>query len=147
MGFQVSIVKVEQRRLAFKFGKKSTAGFDYCLGAIDAIVIWSEKFTCQDCTQSNCGEIKFYCGQIKKFGLNTMGSVNYAGQLMDVEIRHPGATSDYLCFEISTLKAKLDAPNFLAPGLVLFGNNAYVDAENGVVPYKNPISFAGTYQC
>ncbi len=67
-----------------------------------------------------------------------MGTVDHAGCFIDVEIKHPGATSDYLCFQTSTLKRKLDSLNFLAPGLVLFGDNAYVDSEYMVSPFKNP---------
>jgi hypothetical protein len=128
----------EQRFIAREFAKKSSAGFDCCVGAIDGILIWIEKPTIQDCEIANCGETKFYCGRKKKFGLNMMGTVDHVGRFIDVEIRHPGATSDYLCFETSTLKRKLDTPNFLAPDLVLFGDNAYVDSDCMVSPFKNP---------
>ena len=67
-----------------------------------------------------------------------MGTVDHLGRFIDVAILHPGATSDYLAFETSTLKRKLDEDNFLAPGLVLFGDNAYVDSKYMVVPFKNP---------
>ena len=67
-----------------------------------------------------------------------MGTVDHVGHFIDIEIQHPGATSDYLCFETSNLKRKLITSNFLAPGLVLFGDNVYVDTDYMVVPYKNP---------
>ena len=56
---------------------------------------------------------------------------------MDVSISHPGATSDYLAFVTSPLRYKLETPGFLAPGLVLFGDNAYVSNEYMVTPYRN----------
>ena len=133
----------EQHRLTVEFQKKSSAGFGCCLGAIDGLLVWTEKPTPQDCKLAQCGETKFYCGRKKKFGLNMMGTVDYAGRFIDVEIRHPGATSDYLCFETSSLKVKLIRESFLAPGLVLFGDNAYVDSEYMVVPFKNPSFEAG----
>ena len=138
LSFRFPTNHVEQRHIAQEFAKKSAAGFDCCVGAIDGILIWTEKPTPQDCYIATCGETKFYCGRKKKFGLNMMGTVDHAGRFLDVEIRHPGATSDYLCFETSTLKRKLVEKNFLAPGLVLFGDNAYVDSEYMVVPFKNP---------
>ena len=56
---------------------------------------------------------------------------------MDVSISHPGATSDYFAFVTSPLRYKLETPGFLAPGLVLFGDNAYVSNEYMVTPYRN----------
>lgn len=128
----------EQRRIALEFKKKSSAGFDCCVGAIDGLLVWIEKPNPADCNLAHCGETKFFCGRKKKFGLNMMGTVDHVGRFLDVEIRHPGATSDYLCFETSSLKRKLLVHSFLAPGLVLFGDNAYVDTEYMVVPFKNP---------
>jgi hypothetical protein len=56
-----------------------------------------------------------------------MATVNFACRFLDVQISHPGATSDYLAFATSDLKAKIERPGggFLAPGLVIFGDNAY----------------------
>ncbi len=138
LAFKFPSSQEEQHRLTRKFGKKYTAGFDCCHSAIDGILICSGKPTCQDCTQANCGETKFYCWQKEIIGLTMMGTVDYAGWFIDVEIWHPGATSDYLCFKTSTLKAKLIAPNFLAQGLVLVGEHAYIDTEYMIVTYKNP---------
>jgi len=51
--------------------------------------------------------------------------VDHDGWFIDIEICHPGSTSDFLAFATSRLKAKLDTPGFLSPELVLFGDNAY----------------------
>lgn len=133
----------EQRLIANEFQKKLAAGFDCCVGAIDGILVWTEQPTPQDCDAAQCGATKFYCGRKKKFGLNMMGTVDHVGRFLDVEIRHPGATSDFLCFETSTLKRKLESDSFLATGLVLFGDNAYVDSKYMVVPFKNANYEAG----
>jgi hypothetical protein len=47
-------------------------------------------------------------------------------KFLDVEIKFPGAASDYYAFDESALKQKLERPGFLRPGLCLFGDNAYV---------------------
>ena len=77
------------------------------------------------------------CGRKKKFGLNMMATVDSTGRFLDVDIRHPASTSDFLVFETSDLKDKLEAHNFLAPGLVLFGDNAYPARKYMVTPFRN----------
>jgi hypothetical protein len=76
------------------------------------------------------------CGRKKKFGMNLMGTVDHLCRFLDVQISHPGSTSDFLAFAVSDLKAKLEQPNFLAPGLVLFGDNAYSNSQIMVTPFK-----------
>jgi hypothetical protein len=53
-----------------------------------------------------------------------------------VEIRHPGSTSDYLAFATSGLINQLESDGFLAPGLALFGDNAYVNTPYMASPFK-----------
>ena len=65
------------------------------------------------------------------------GTCDKRGRFLDVSINHPGATSDYLAFITSELHHKLDQPGFLAPGLALFGDNAYVNSHFMVTPFKN----------
>ena len=125
-----------QRQLAAGFRERSDAEFDSCVGAIDGLLIWFERPSKDDCKLANCGAGKFYCGRKHKFGLNMMGTVDYMGRFLDVEILHPGATSDYLAFAVSNLKSKLERPGFLAPGLVIFGDNAYGNSEYMVTPFK-----------
>lgn len=129
----------EQRRLARGFQEKSAAGFDCCLGAIDGFLVWIEQPTKKEATDvAKCsGSLKFMCGRKNKYGLNMMGTVDYLGRFIDVEISHPGSTSDYLAFETSDLKwDKLEKKGFLAPGLVLFGDNAYTNSHYLVTPFR-----------
>ena len=65
-----------------------------------------------------------------------MGTVDSKCRFLDVDIRHPGSTSDYLVFATSDLQDKIQSHGFLAPGLVLFGDNAYVNNQHMVVPFK-----------
>jgi hypothetical protein len=126
----------EQKKIAMGFKAKSVPGFDCCIGAIDGILIWTECPSAEDCLLAKCGPLKFMCGRKRKFGLNMMATVDSDGRFLNVQIAHPGSTSDYLAFGTSTLKAKLEEPGFLAPGMVLFGDNAYGNCSYMVTPIK-----------
>lgn len=125
-----------QRSIAAGFESKSNAGFSSCCGAIDGILVWTEKPTPKACCLAQCGEKKFLCGRKSKFGLNMQAIVDHKGRFIDVSIKHPGATSDYLAFSTSSIIAKLDEPGFLAEGLCLFGDNAYVNTKYMATPFK-----------
>jgi hypothetical protein len=59
------------------------------------------------------------------------------GRFLDIYLKHPGATSDYLAFMTLPLQHKLEQNGFLAPGLCLFGDNAYVNTHYMATPYRN----------
>ena len=65
-------------------------------------------------------------------------------RFIDIDISHPGATSDYLAFASSSIKAKLDQ-GLLAEGKYLFGDNAYVNTEYMVTPYKQGNTLQDNY--
>jgi len=87
-----------QRSIADGFKKKSKAGFAVCAGAIDCMLIWIEKPTLHWCDMSKCGAKRFCCGRKKKFGLQFQGACDAEGRFLDVNIGHPGSTSDCLAF-------------------------------------------------
>jgi hypothetical protein len=127
----------DQRKLAEDFKSRSDAGFWNCIGAIDGILIWIMKPTPTDCDRAACGAKKFFCGRKCKFGLNMQATCDAKYRFLDVAIGHPGSTSDYLSFTTSQLYFKLEQAGFLAPGLALYGDNAYVDASYMVTPFKS----------
>jgi DDE superfamily endonuclease len=88
------------------------------------------------CEEASCGTKKFYCGRKKKFGMNMQGTVDHHGRFLHIGVWHPASTSDYLAFSTSDLYHKLEKPNFLAPGLCLFGDNAYVNTPYMATLYK-----------
>ena len=137
LSFEFPTTHEEQRKLAKGFQELSDADFDTCVGATDGLLIWFEQPSSADCERAMCGPKKFFCGRKKKFGLNMMGTVDYLGRFLDVDIRHPGSTSDFLVFATSDLKEKLETHGFLANGLVLFGDNAYSNCSYMVTPYKS----------
>lgn len=86
---------------------------------------------------TNIGPKKFHCGRKSKFGLNMQAVCDRRGHFLDISIEHPGSTSDYLAFITSPLRYLVERPGFLAPGLALFGDNAYVNNQYMVTPFKN----------
>ena len=73
----------------------------------------------------------------KKFGMNLQGTVNHHCQFLHISVQHPASTSDYLTFSTMDLFHKLEKPGFLAPGLCLFGDNAYVNTPYMATPFRN----------
>jgi len=136
LSIQFPMDHASQKKVALGFKAKSVAGFDCCIGAIDGILIWTECPSADDCIRSKNGPLKYMCGRKKKFGLNMMGTVDAEGRFLNIQIGHPWSTSDYLAFATSDLKAKLEEPGFLAPGMVLFGDNAYGNCSYMVTPIK-----------
>ena len=56
------------------------------------------------------------------------------GRILDISIVHPGSTSDCLTFVGVSLFQKLE-DGILAPGLCLFGNNAYLNTPYTATPF------------
>jgi hypothetical protein len=80
---------------------------------------------------------KFFCGRKHKFGLNLQGTCDAEGRFVDVSIGHPASTSDFLAFSTSKFHKKIETPGFLAPGLRIFGDLAYVNSAFMMTPFKN----------
>jgi hypothetical protein len=131
----------EQEAVAAEFCKASAVGFNNCAGCIDGILIWIHKPSNKELDKVGFGGRKFYCGRKKKFGLNMQATCDARRRFLDVEIGHPGATSDYLAFVLSSLHQKMENTNdnggpFLSPGLSLYGDNAYVNTVYMATPFK-----------
>jgi hypothetical protein len=127
----------EQRQLALGFQEKSAVGIDCCAGAVDGMLLWIEKPTEADCAIAECHAKKFFCGRKHKFGLNMQGTCDSEGRFIDVSIGHPASTSDFLAFSTSKFHKKIESPGFLAPGLRIFGDLAYVNNGFMMTPFKN----------
>ena len=126
----------EQQKIADGFNSVSRGVFHCCAGAIDGILVWLEKPSEKHCEMSECGAKKFFCGRKKKFGLNMQATCDHEKRFLDIYLKHPASTSDYLAFSSSPLHCKLETPGFLKPGLCLFGDNAYVNTPYMATPYK-----------
>jgi hypothetical protein len=127
----------KQQQMAAAFKAKSAAGIDCCVGAVDGMLLWIERPRAADCERGHCGSKKFFCGRKHKFGLNMQATCDADGRFLDVSISHPASTSDFLAFSTSKLQKKIERPGFLAPGLCIFGDNAYVNNSYFMTPFKN----------
>lgn len=133
---------IEQRAIAQDFLAHSKADLSICAGAIDGILIWIGKPNQDDCEQMKCDSGKFFCGRKHKFGLNCQVVSDRRGRILDVSIIYPGSTSDCLAFEGSKLYKRLNTEGFMASGLCLFGDNAYLNAPYMATPYTGGVAGA-----
>jgi hypothetical protein len=127
----------KQKEIASAFYNASSAGFDSCAGAIDGILIWTQKPSEKEAAKCGLGRKKFLCGRKNKFGLNCQAVSDCRGKFLDISILYGGSSSDCLAFEASTLYNRLEYNHILAPGLSLFGDNAYLNATYMATPYTN----------
>jgi len=129
----------EQLCIARKFRDRSHAGFDCCIGAINGILIWTEKPSEHDCHL--LGKIQsrsFFSGRKHKFGLNMQAICDADCLFLEFWIANQASALDYISFITSEFyNRKLQKSNFLARGLVLFGDNAYVSSDCMATPYKS----------
>lgn len=126
-----------QIEIAEGFKRKSRVDFPSCLGCVDGMLIWINKPCQKSKLQSGIGPKKFYCGRKKKFGINLQAICDHRRRFLDIDVRHPGSTSDYLSFSTSKIHSKiLTVPNFLHPSLHFFGDNAYVNTSFMATPFK-----------
>jgi hypothetical protein len=126
----------EQHELALQFKKKSSADFDCCVGAVDGILIWIQSPSAKDSEDSAVGIRKFLCGRKHKYGLNCQAICDARGKFLDMSMVMPGSLSDALAFELSTIYQQLEE-GLLAPGLCLFGDNAYINSSYMATPFSS----------
>jgi hypothetical protein len=127
---------LEQQKIADGFKRISRGIFNCCAGAIDGILIWLERPSGKHCKLSECGAKKFFCGRKKKFGLNMQATCDHEKRFLDIYLKHPASTSDYLAFCSSPLFCSLESEGFMKSGLCIFGDNAYVNTPYMATPYK-----------
>jgi hypothetical protein len=126
-----------QLKLASKFQTSaSEVKFSNCAGAIDGILIWILKPLEEDAAAAGCGKRKFFCGHKGKFGLTCQAVSDVRGQILDLSIGLPGASSDCIAFEASNMYARFEG-GLLKKGLVLFGDNAYLNTRYMATPFPN----------
>jgi hypothetical protein len=125
----------EQKQIAAGFQEKSGAGFDCCAGAVDGILIWIHRPSLECSREASCDTGKFFCGRKHKFGLNCQAVCDANGRFLDISILFPGSTADCIAFEGATLYQRLK-DGLLAPGLSLFGDNAYLNTTFMATPYS-----------
>lgn len=126
----------EQKKIARGFRDASRVKFDCCAGAIDGILIWMHKPSLKEAEAAGVGQKKFLCGRKGKFGLNCQAVCDVRGRILDISITYGGSSSDCLAFEASDLHTRLE-DGLLVDGLVIFGDNAYLNTKYMATPYPN----------
>ena len=126
----------KQRLIADGFAQKSSVGFDNCVGCVDGMLVWTNKPSKSVLKTAQLGAKKFYCGRKKRYGLNMQAICDHKRQFMFIDIAHPASTSDYLSFGSSTICKRLETVGFLADGLTIYGDNAYVNTPYMTLPFK-----------
>jgi hypothetical protein len=127
----------EQRKIAREFQVVSSANFNICAGAIDGILIWIKKPTIANAERAGSGQMRFLCGRKGKFGLNCQAVSDVRGRFLDISIGYGGSSSDCLAFEASSLYHRCEHEGLMKDGLVLFGDNAYLNTQYMATPYTN----------
>lgn len=126
----------DQAQVAAEFQRHSSADFANCVGCIDGMLVWTCKPS-ETTEVMGVGSGKFFCGRKKKFGVQIQAVCDYKRRFLDVSCGHPGSASDFTMWLDCALREDLEREGFLAPGLVLFGDNAYVNTPNMVCPFKS----------
>ena len=101
------------------------------------MLVWTEKPSEHNCTVMKCGPMRFICGRKGKYALNLQGGCDHIQRFTTIWIIHPGSSSDFLSFIRSSSSRSPQIPRCLFPGLVIFGDLAYVNNSYMVTPYKN----------
>ena len=65
----------------------------------------------------------------KCYGLNMQAICDHKRRFLSIDIGYPASTLEYLSFGSSTICKQLESPGFLANGLTIYGDNAYVNRE------------------
>jgi hypothetical protein len=126
-----------QKRIAKGFRSKSAVDFDCCAGAIDGIILWTEKPTEAECeSYGGLQSGSFFCWRKHKFGFNMQAICDADGRFLEYWITSPASASDFITFLTSPFYLEVSEPGFLAPGVALFGDNAYVSNAYMATPYQ-----------
>jgi DDE superfamily endonuclease len=103
---------------------------------VEGLLIWIQKPNQTTVQETKVGQTNYFCGRKNKYGLNLQGTCNHKRRFIDIDIRHPAATSDYLAFETSALNKKLEQDGFLYNKLAIYGDCAYVNSPYMATPIK-----------
>ena len=92
-----------QQEIAHGFQRKSGAGFDNVIRAIDSLVICTIMPPLTLCRELECGQTSFHNCRKDKYGLNLQAIFDHTLRIIWAEIKWPAATSDYMAWVPSSL--------------------------------------------
>ena len=125
----------EQLSIAKVFQCLSGENIRSCCGAIDGMLVWLQRPNDKHLEEAGVNSQKSYFTRKKKYTLNLQETCDHKRRFTHISIKHPAASSDFLDFDTSILQFILSTDNYLAPGLCLFGDNAYVNEPYMATPF------------
>ena len=96
-----------------------------------------EKPTEAECEEAKCDTKKFHCIRKSKFGLNLQAMCDSKRRFLFCSIGFPGSCSDHSAWENTEFKRLVEKEGFLAVGLCIFGDNAYINSTYLATPFTN----------
>ena len=129
----------KQKEKAQAFSQKCKAGFNMVIGAIDGLLIWTLMPPLSVCRFLNVGQANFRCHRKDKFGFNMQAICDHNLKFYWVNVKWPGATSDYMAWVTSRLCNLLEnntTMKLLVAGITLVGDNAYVKRKYMAIPLR-----------
>ncbi|KAG7343885.1 DDE superfamily endonuclease [Nitzschia inconspicua] len=117
----------KQKEIAKEFRAKSKCGF--------GVLIWTNR-PVESLQEAGVGKGKFCCGRKKKYGMQMQGTCDARGRFLDVAIGLPGTASDFTVWLECQLRKLVETDRFLSDGLLLFGDNVYINTDNMPTPFK-----------
>ncbi|KAG7344010.1 DDE superfamily endonuclease [Nitzschia inconspicua] len=117
----------KQKEIAKEFRAKSKCGF--------GVLIWTNR-PVESQQEAGVGKGIFCCGRKKKYGMQLQGTCDARGRFLDVAIGLPGTASDFTVWLECQLRKLVETDRFFSDGLLLFGDNAYINTDNMVTPFK-----------
>ena len=129
----------EQKEIARGFQARSGAGFSKVIGAIDGLIICILKPCLKYSRKANCGQVNFRCHRKDKYGLNLQAICDHRLKFIWVEMKWPGATSDFMAWATSKLCRLLEdnaLTKLILEGFTFVGDNAYVEKMYMATPLK-----------
>ncbi|KAG7368275.1 DDE superfamily endonuclease [Nitzschia inconspicua] len=126
----------EQQKMAASFAAKSKCGFENVVAAVDGMLVWINKPS-DKIEGLGVGPGKCYCGRKKKYGLQMQAVCDANRRFVDVYVGSPGSASDFTVWLDSPLRALVETPGFLKDGLVIAGDNAYINTLHMVCPFRS----------
>jgi hypothetical protein len=107
---------LKQRRIAAGLKGVSEAGFGNCAGFIDGMFCGLKTNT-KECQDSDCINSNFFCGRKHKYGFTCRALVTSMEQALDICLKHPASTSDYLSHDLQVVLMILSRSTSLQHGL------------------------------
>jgi hypothetical protein len=127
----------QQQEIAAGFCRRSGAGFNNVVVAIDGLVLCTLMPSLSECLCMNRRQANFRCHRKDKYGLNLQAICNHNLKFTWIEMKWPAATSDYMVWVTSSLAIELDNDvEKLIEGGTLVGDCAYVKKLYMATPLK-----------